>query len=230
MPEPAPPETDLPVPGAVIAMTTTLGEIRIELYPNEAPLSAANFLQYVEDGFYDGTIFHRVVRGFVIQGGGFTADMTEKETRAPIQNEAQNGLRNGRGWLSMARTMDPHSATSQFFINTVDNATLDHKSPTPGGWGYAVFGRVVEGLDVVDAIEASPVVSRAGFNDVPQDPIAITSATVQSPRSLPLAHREQHFGRARGALEGIRSVPRLALHRKAQDVQRRMELPPGERR
>lgn len=161
-------------------MQTSLGDLRIELYPGEAPQTVANFLQYVEDGFYDGTIFHRVVRGFVIQGGGFTADMMEKDTRDPIGNEARNGLLNLRGTLSMARTMDPHSATSQFFVNTRDNAMLDHTSPTPRGWGYAVFGKVFSGMDVVDQIEASPVVSRAGHNDVPDTPVVIESATVVS--------------------------------------------------
>ena len=172
-------ESDLPVPGSsAVLMVTSAGELRIELYPNEAPRTVENFLQYVEDGFYDGTIFHRVVRGFVIQGGGFTADMMEKETREPIENEARNGLKNLRGTLSMARTMDPHSATSQFFVNTRDNAMLDHTSPDPRGWGYAVFGKVFEGMEAVDRIEASPVVSRGGHNDVPDTPIVIESATV----------------------------------------------------
>ena len=176
---PTEPAADLPTPGpSAVLMRTSLGDLSIELYPNEAPRTVENFLQYVEDGFYDGTIFHRVVRGFVIQGGGFTADMMEKETREPIENEARNGLMNLRGTLSMARTMDPHSATSQFFVNTKDNAMLDHTSPTSNGWGYAVFGKVFSGMDVVDQIEASPVVSRAGHNDVPNTPIVIESATV----------------------------------------------------
>ncbi len=176
-----PTESDLPTPGpSAVLMQTTVGDLTIEFYPDEAPRTVQNFLQYVEDGFYDGTIFHRVVRGFVIQGGGFTADMQEKETRAPIENEARNGLMNLRGTLSMARTMDPHSATSQFFINTKDNAMLDHTSPDPRGWGYAVFGKVISGMDAVDQIEASPVVSRAGHNDVPDTPIVIESATVVS--------------------------------------------------
>ena len=171
--------TDLPTPGpSAVLMRTSLGDLTIELYPNEAPRTVANFLQYAEDGFYDGTIFHRVVRGFVIQGGGFTADMMEKETREPIENEAQNGLLNLRGTLSMARTMDPHSATSQFFVNTKDNAMLDHTSPDPRGWGYAVFGKVISGMETVDQIEASPVVSRGVYNDVPATPIVIESATV----------------------------------------------------
>ena len=183
--EPTTPSTetaaDLPTPGpSAVLMRTTAGDLTIELYPDEAPLTVQNFLQYVEDGFYDGTIFHRVVRGFVIQGGGFTADMQEKENRAPIENEARNGLMNLRGTLSMARTMDPHSATSQFFINTKDNAMLDHTSPDPRGWGYAVFGKVISGMDAVDQIEASRVVSRAGHNDVPETPIAVESATVVS--------------------------------------------------
>ena len=176
---PTDPEADLPTPGpSAVLMRTSAGDLTIELYPNEAPGTVANFLQYVEDGFYDGTIFHRVVRGFVIQGGGFTADMMEKETRAPIENEARNGLMNLRGTLSMARTMDPHSATSQFFINTKDNAMLDHTATTTRGWGYAVYGKVISGMETVDQIEASRVVSRAGHNDVPETPIVIESATV----------------------------------------------------
>lgn len=172
---------DLATPGApLVLMETTAGDLRIELYPQEAPETVENFLRYVEDGHYDGTIFHRVVRGFVIQGGGFTSEMEEKDTRDPISNEAENGLRNLRGTLSMARTMDPHSATSQFFVNTKDNAALDHTDPTMQGWGYAVFGKVISGMDAVDRIEASPVVSRAGHNDVPATPIVVESATVVS--------------------------------------------------
>ena len=179
---PTDPESDLPTPGpSAVLMRTSAGDLTIELYPNEAPRTVENFLQYVEDGFYDGTIFHRVVRGFVIQGGGFTADMMEKDNREPIENEARNGLMNLRGTLSMARTMDPHSATSQFFVNTKDNAMLDHTEPTTTrGWGYAVFGMVISGMEAVDRIEASRVVSRAGHNDVPETPIVIESATVVS--------------------------------------------------
>ena len=174
-------ESDLATPGApVVLMRTNVGDLRIELYPQEAPQTVENFLQYVEDGHFDGTIFHRVVRGFVIQGGGFTADMEEKNTRNPIPNEAENGLKNMRGTLSMARTPDPHSATSQFFVNTKDNAMLDHTRPTMQGWGYAVFGKVISGMEAVDRIEASPVVSRAGHNDVPETPIVVESATVAS--------------------------------------------------
>jgi len=151
---PTDPESDLPTPGpSAVLMRTSAGDLTIELYPNEAPATVRNFLQYVEDGFYDGTIFHRVVRGFVIQGGGFTADMMEKDTRAPIENEATNGLMNLRGTLSMARTMDPHSATSQFFINTVDNRPLDHRDRSARGFGYAVFGEVVDGMDIVARLE-----------------------------------------------------------------------------
>ncbi len=173
--------SDLATPGApVVLMRTSVGDIQIEFYPQEAPESVDNFIRYVEDGHFDGTIFHRVVRGFVIQGGGFTAEMEEKDTREPIPNEAQNGLRNMRGTLSMARTSDPHSATSQFFVNTKDNAILDHTATDMRGWGYAVFGKVISGMDAVDRIEASPVVSRAGHNDVPETPIVVESAAVVS--------------------------------------------------
>ena len=174
-------ESDLVTPGApVVLMRTSVGDLQIEFYPQEAPKTVENFLQYVEDGHFDGTIFHRVVRGFVIQGGGFTAEMEEKDTREPIPNEAQNGLRNMRGTLSMARTGDPHSATSQFFVNTKDNAMLDHTGTTMQGWGYAVFGRVISGMEAVDRIEATRVVSRAGHNDVPETPIVVEAATVVS--------------------------------------------------
>lgn len=173
-------EADLVPTGPVVSMRTSLGDLRIELFPDEAPETVANFLEYVEDGFYDGTVFHRVVRGFVIQGGGFTADMVEKETRDSIRNEATNGLQNRRGTLAMARTRDPHSASSQFFVNTKDNAMLNHTGQNGSGWGYAVFGRVISGMEAVDRIEASPVVSRNGFNDVPDTPVVIESATVVS--------------------------------------------------
>jgi len=177
---PTDPESDLPTPGpSAVLMRTSAGDLTIELYPNEAPETVRNFLQYVEDGFYDGTIFHRVVRGFVIQGGGFTADMMEKETRAPIENEATNGLMNLRGTLSMARTMDPHSATSQFFINTVDNPGLNNRGTDPGSYGYAVFGRVIDGMDVVDEIEGVSTGRRGPLNDVPNTTVEILSVTVQ---------------------------------------------------
>lgn len=164
----------------IVEMRTSLGTMRIELDPAAAPKTVENFLRYVREGFYDGTIFHRVVKGFVIQGGGFTPDMTEKETHPPIENEADNGLRNLRGTICMARTMDPHSATSQFFINTKDNPALDHRDSTVRGWGYAVFGKVTEGLEVVDAIEAVNTTRRDGHDDVPVDPVVIESARIVS--------------------------------------------------
>ncbi|HXV61888.1 MAG TPA: peptidylprolyl isomerase [Vicinamibacteria bacterium] len=156
-------------------MKTSLGTIRIELYPEEAPKTVENFLAYTREGFYDGTIFHRVIEGFMIQGGGFNADMTEKGTRSPIENEADNGLKNERGTIAMARTMEPHSASSQFFINSKDNPPLDFSGKSVRGWGYAVFGRVVEGLQVVDAIEGVATTNRSGHQDVPVDPVIIES-------------------------------------------------------
>jgi Peptidyl-prolyl cis-trans isomerase (rotamase) - cyclophilin family len=162
----------------VILLETTLGNITIELFENDAPLTAANFKQYVEDQFFDGTIFHRVIDGFMIQGGGFEPGMTQKETRDPIDNEASNGLANNRGTLAMARTMDPHSATSQFFINVSDNDFLNFRSETPDGFGYCVFGRVYDGMDVVDAIRAVETTSRMGHHDVPVDDVVIEKATV----------------------------------------------------
>jgi Peptidyl-prolyl cis-trans isomerase (rotamase) - cyclophilin family len=162
----------------VILLETTLGNITIELFENDAPLTAANFKQYVEDQFFDGTIFHRVIDGFMIQGGGFEPGMTQKETRDPIDNEASNGLANNRGTLAMARTMDPHSATSQFFINVSDNDFLNFRSETPDGFGYCVFGRVYDGMDVVDAIRTVETTSRMGHQDVPVDDVVIEKATV----------------------------------------------------
>ncbi len=157
-----------------VELKTSMGTIVIELYPEKAPKTVANFLQYVKDGFYDGTIFHRVIDGFMIQGGGFDANMKEKDTRQPIQNEAKNGLKNGAGTIAMARTSNPHSATAQFFINLVDNAGLDY--PRPDGWGYAVFGKVTQGFDVVQKIGKVPT-GNAGFmfQDVPKTPILIES-------------------------------------------------------
>jgi cyclophilin family peptidyl-prolyl cis-trans isomerase len=157
----------------MIRFETTLGSFTVELFEKEAPISAKNFLDYAEAGHFDGTVFHRVIPGFVIQGGGMTADMRQKETRAPIRNEADNGLKNRRGTLSMARTNDPHSATSQFFVNLVDNAFLD---PGRGGVGYAVFGCVTEGMDVVDKIAAVKTGSKGGHQDVPVTPIEVKSA------------------------------------------------------
>ena len=154
----------------MIRFDTTLGSFTVELFAGEAPLSAQNFLDYVDAGHFDGTVFHRVIPGFVVQGGGLTAEMKQKPTRAPIRNEADNGLKNRRGTLSMARTNDPHSATSQFFINLVDNAFLDHR---PGSYGYAVFGRVAAGIDVVDKIAAVKTGRRGGHDDVPLEPVVI---------------------------------------------------------
>jgi cyclophilin family peptidyl-prolyl cis-trans isomerase len=162
----------------MVEMRTSLGTMKIELYPDKAPKTVENFLQYVRDGFYDGTVFHRVISGFMIQGGGFSPDMTEKETRAPIENEASNGLKNVRGSIAMARTPDPHSASSQFFINTVDNPMLDFTAETMEGYGYAVFGQVVEGLETLDAIKKVATGSRGGHDDVPMDPVLIESVRV----------------------------------------------------
>jgi cyclophilin family peptidyl-prolyl cis-trans isomerase len=156
-----------------VVFTTSLGAFTIELFPKEAPLSTENFLEYADDGHFDGTIFHRVIPGFVIQGGGLTGDMQQKKTRAPIKNEAKNGLKNSRGTLSMARTNDVDSATSQFFVNLVDNAFLDSKA---GNFGYAVFGRVVEGMDVIDKIAAVETGRRKGHDDVPVEDIVVESA------------------------------------------------------
>jgi cyclophilin family peptidyl-prolyl cis-trans isomerase len=162
----------------MIRFETTLGSFTVELLEQDAPLSARNFLDYAEAGHFDGTVFHRVIPGFVVQGGGLTADMKQKPTRAPIRNEADNGLKNRRGTLSMARTNDPHSATSQFFINLVDNAFLD---PGRGGAGYAVFGHVVEGMDVVDKMAATKTGSKGGHQDVPVTPIEVKAARVVAP-------------------------------------------------
>jgi cyclophilin family peptidyl-prolyl cis-trans isomerase len=157
----------------MIRFETSLGSFTVELFEQDAPATTRNFLEYVDAGHFDGTVFHRVIPGFVIQGGGLTEDMRQKPTRAPIRNEADNGLKNRRGTLSMARTNDPHSATSQFFVNLVDNAFLD---PGRGGAGYAVFGCVTEGMDVVDRIAAVKTGSKAGHQDVPLTPVKVTSA------------------------------------------------------
>ena len=159
-----------------VEMDTTKGKIILELYADKAPKTVENFLAYVDAGFYDGTIFHRVIPNFMIQGGGFTAEMKQKKTRAPIDNEADNGLRNERGTIAMARTSNPHSATAQFFINTKNNDFLNHKGKSPQGWGYAVFGRVAEGMVVVDAISGVKTGTRGPFRDVPTDAIVITRA------------------------------------------------------
>ena len=162
----------------MIRMQTSHGAIVLELDAQKAPKTVANFLAYAKEGFYDGTIFHRVIGGFMIQGGGFSPGMKEKPARAPIENEAVNGLRNNRGTLAMARTSDPHSASSQFFINLVDSDFLNFTAPTPRGWGYCVFGRVVEGMDVVDKIKGVATGSRGGHQDVPVDDVVIERVEV----------------------------------------------------
>ena len=164
-----------------VRLETTMGNIVLELDHERAPTTVDNFLTYVNDGFYDGTIFHRVIDGFMIQGGGYTADFPRKETRPSIKNEADNGLKNTRGSIAMARTSDPHSASAQFFINVADNAMLDHKAPDGRGWGYAVFGQVTEGMDVVDKIRTQTTGVQAGFRDVPKKTITITRAVVETP-------------------------------------------------
>lgn len=161
-----------------VALETSLGKVVIELDPAKAPKTVANFLAYVKKSFYDGTIFHRVIPGFMVQGGGFTADMQQKPTDPPIQNEADNGLKNVRGALSMARTGDPNSATSQFFISVVDNKFLDYTAKTAGGWGYAVFARVTEGMDVVDKIVAVKRGNRGPLSNVPETAVVIQKATL----------------------------------------------------
>lgn len=163
-----------------VLMQTSMGDIVIELYPQKAPKTVANFLQYVDEGFYNGTIFHRVINGFMIQGGGFTEEMAQKETHPPVMNEADNGLRNTVGTLAMARTMDPHSATAQFFINVNNNTSLDFREKTPRAWGYAVFGRVVEGMGVVEAIKGVSTGSRGMHSDVPTTNIIIKKASRQN--------------------------------------------------
>ena len=160
----------------MIKLHTNLGDITLKLFEDEAPETTANFKEYVKSGHYDGTIFHRVIDNFMIQGGGFAPGMKQKPTRAPIRNEADNGLSNTRGTLAMARTMDPHSASAQFFINVVDNNFLDFRSPTPQGWGYAVFGEVTDGLDVLDTIKAVRTGSKAGHQDVPLEDVVLIKA------------------------------------------------------
>ncbi len=164
-----------------VRLETTMGNIVLELDRQRAPTTVDNFLAYVNDGFYDGTIFHRVIDGFMIQGSGYTADFSRKETRPSIKNEADNGLKNVRGSIAMARTSDPHSASAQFFINVADNTMLDHTAPNGRGWGYAVYGRVAEGMDVVDKIRTQTTGVQAGFRDVPKKTITITRAVVETP-------------------------------------------------
>jgi len=169
------------MPAAHVLMTTTVGPITLELDADNAPKTVENFLSYVANGFYDGTIFHRVINNFMIQGGGFTADMAQKTTQAPIENEANNGLKNNRGSIAMARTQDPHSATAQFFINVQDNDFLNHTGENMQGWGYAVFGKVTEGEDVLDKIRCVKTGNHAGHQDVPVEPIIIESVIVINP-------------------------------------------------
>jgi cyclophilin family peptidyl-prolyl cis-trans isomerase len=163
----------------VVLLETSMGDIKVELYPDKAPITVKNFLAYVNEGHYDGLVFHRVIRGFMIQGGGFTPDMKEKRpAHPPIRNEAGNGLRNERGTIAMARTAVVDSASAQFFINVVNNDFLNHKNETPQGFGYAVFGKVIEGMDVVDNIRNVPTGSVKMFQDVPREPVTIRKASV----------------------------------------------------
>jgi peptidyl-prolyl cis-trans isomerase B (cyclophilin B) len=162
----------------VVIMKTSMGDIKIELDKAKAPVTVENFVGYVNDKFYDGTIYHRVIPAFMIQGGGFDKDMTQKKTKAAIKNEASNGLKNTNGTIAMARTSDPNSATAQFFINTKDNAFLDHKNDTPQGMGYAVFGKVVDGMDVVKKIEQVKTTSKGPYENVPVTPVVIESIRV----------------------------------------------------
>lgn len=167
---------DQPVGNPKVVLETSKGQIVIELYLQKAPETVVNFLDYVDAKFYDGTIFHRVIPNFMIQGGGFTSDMKRKPGKGPIKNEADRGLKNDRGTIAMARTGDPHSATAQFFINTANNDFLDHKNKTQQGWGYAAFGKVIEGMDVIDAISAVKTTKRGSFRDVPVEEVVIKSA------------------------------------------------------
>ena len=163
----------------MIVLQTTYGDISVELDHEKAPKTAANFEQYVRDGFYDGTLFHRVIEGFMVQGGGFDEDFNQKPTRDPIENEADNGLANEKGTLAMARTQDPHSATAQFFINVADNTFLNHSGKSIQGWGYCVFGRVVEGMDVVEKIKNVETTRRGMHADVPAQDVIIEKAYVK---------------------------------------------------
>ena len=161
----------------MVLLETTEGDILLELFPDKAPETVKNFLEYVDEGFYNNTIFHRVIPNFMIQGGGMDMRMKEKKTHAPIKNEADNGLKNERGSIAMARTMDPHSASAQFFINHSDNEFLNHRAPTMDGWGYAVFGKVIDGMDTVDKIAKVKTGVVNGYEDVPKDSIVITKAS-----------------------------------------------------
>ena len=162
----------------MITLRTTMGDISIELDFENAPITSANFLSYAKESFYNDTVFHRVINGFMVQGGGMTADMQQKQTKAPIENEADNGLKNDIGTLAMARTADPHSASSQFFINVSNNDFLNFSGKNMQGWGYAVFGKVADGMDVIEKIKAVPTTSAFGHQDVPVDPIEITETII----------------------------------------------------
>ena len=168
--------------GTQVVISTSKGDVRAELFDAQSPETVQNFLSYVDDEFYDGTIFHRVIRGFMIQGGGLTPDMRQKKTRAPVTNEATNGLKNETGTLAMARTIDLHSATAQFFINVADNEFLDHKDESIRGFGYCVFGRVVDGMGVVNDIETVQTGRKSGHSDVPTEPVVIHSIRRVEPR------------------------------------------------
>jgi cyclophilin family peptidyl-prolyl cis-trans isomerase len=163
-----------------VVIETSMGNITMEVYPDRAPKSVENFLAYVKAGFYEGTVFHRVIRGFMIQGGGLTADLQRKSTRAPVENEASNGLKNERGTVAMARLADIHSATAQFFINTGNNRALDHKGMSASDYGYCVFGKVTEGMDVVDAIEKVKTGTKNGYKNVPVEPVIIKSVRLKT--------------------------------------------------
>jgi peptidyl-prolyl cis-trans isomerase B (cyclophilin B) len=162
----------------MVIISTTFGDIKLDLDADKAPKTVANFLRYAEDGFYEGTIFHRVIDNFMIQGGGFNSDMSQKESGEPVENEADNGLKNDHGTIAMARTMEPHSATAQFFINVKDNDFLNHSGKNMQGWGYTVFGKVVEGNDVLDKIRAVSTTTKGGHQDVPTDDVIIESVSI----------------------------------------------------
>lgn len=197
--EPAQPEKKAPVAekketpktpaNPVVKIVTSKGEIQVELYPDKAPITVKNFLSYTKEGFYDDTIFHRVIKDFMIQGGGMTKDMQHKKTKSPIKNEAANGLKNKRGTIAMARTNVPDSATSQFFINHKDNPFLDFRDPSPRGIGYAVFGKVIKGMDVVDAIAA---VATRKPGDVPVETVTIKSVTLVEAAPCCESHKKDH--------------------------------------
>ncbi|CBL45233.1 Probable peptidyl-prolyl cis-trans isomerase [gamma proteobacterium HdN1] len=162
----------------MVLLQTTMGDIKLELYPDKAPATVENFVSYVKAGHYDNTIFHRVISNFMIQGGGFDKDMNQKSTKAPVKNEANNGLKNDLGTIAMARTNDPHSASAQFFINVTDNDFLNFKSETSQGWGYAVFGKVVDGMDVVNKIKVVATTRVGPYQDVPREPVLIEHASI----------------------------------------------------